>query len=71
MAEKKLDIFFETSAKTGDNVQKVFFEAAKKILERRKLLGGMNQQYARNSARSNISLPELKIESGKKKKCAC
>lgn len=72
MADKKLDIFFETSAKTGDNVQKVFFEAAKKILERRRLLGGMNQQYNRNAAKSNVSLPDLKLDGRKKKKgCAC
>lgn len=68
MVENKFDIFFETSAKTGDNVQKVFFEAAKKILERKKLLG--DHLVTRQTAKSTISLPNLKMDL-KEKGCAC
>ena len=40
MKEKGLDIFFETSAKTGHNVKDVFYEAAKQILDRQRQLKG-------------------------------
>ena len=72
MASEKLDIFFETSAKTGENVQKVFFEAAKKILERKNQLGSLNQQYTREHGKSDINLPDLRFEKREKEKgCKC
>jgi GTPase SAR1 family protein len=71
MAEHNLDIFFETSAKTGENVQKVFFEASKKILERKKLMGGMGGAFGREHAKSNINLPDVATNKGKKKKKSC
>lgn len=42
---ENLDIFFETSAKTGQNIDKVFYEAAKEILERRKKIGNINPSF--------------------------
>ena len=77
MKEKGLDVFFETSAKTGDNIDEVFYEAAKEILERKTLvrqvedLGG-NSGTGRDHAKSNIVLPKLYIdEKGKKKNGCC
>lgn len=71
MAEHNLDIFFETSAKTGDNVQKVFLEASKKILERKRLMGGMGGAYGREHAKSNINLPDVHTPKTQKKKKKC
>ena len=76
MKEKGLDVFFETSAKTGDNIDEVFYEAAKEILERKTLvrqvedLGG-NSGPGRGHAKSNIVLPKLDIDAKGKKKNGC
>ena len=57
MAENQLDIFFETSAKNGENIQEVFYEAARKIMKRRDRLG-INSKCFRKTAKSLV-LPEL------------
>ena len=74
MAENKLDIFFETSAKNGDNIKKVFYEAAKKIIDRKNVLGAVNMQYKRNAAKSAINLPDIgQIDrrEERREKCKC
>jgi len=74
MRKENLDLFFETSAKTGFNVQKVFFEAAKQILQRRKQMGDINSPFTREPAISKISLPEISLSNQQpetKKKGGC
>lgn len=74
MKQENLDLFFETSAKTGDNIQKVFTEAAKQILERRKAVGDMTKpvnEQATKDAQDKMEINKLNISQKKSGKKGC
>ena len=58
---------FETSAKTGENVDKIFEELTKKILEN-KSEEEMNKLFSKNTQNLSI-LSEASTKKGIKKKC--
>ena len=50
-----LDVFFETSAKTGHNIEEVFEEAARLLVQKHEMLEAMN---GRKRTKSKIKVPE-------------
>ena len=54
--EHKLNMFFETSAKTGFNSQKIFVEAANILLEESKNINNYNSNINNNDKNPNINL---------------
>ena len=64
MTDHKIDLFFETSAKTGDKIVKVFEDAAREILKHTFLKQGLENDKKR------LTEDPIKLgEEGKKKGC--